>query len=95
MTTRAWRGAPIDEADDLLALSEADWFEVELVLDRAVAFEDADAFGDLLPMMGAGLEADELLVRGLAVPEPPVIVKYVEKMGFNALPLKINRIAYC
>lgn len=69
---------------------------VEELVTLLEALAEADALGALLPIIGAGLLDVALLEAiGLAVPEPPVIVKKVEKMGFAVLPLNMNRIANC
>lgn len=55
-----------------------------------------DALGTLFPIIGEGLlDVVLLVVMGLAVPEPPVIEKKVEKIGLEGFPLKMNRMAYC
>lgn len=91
----AWKDTPVDEAADLLAFCEAEFVAAELVL-LWVALVDGTALGALFPTIGEGLlDVELLVVIGLAVPEPPVIEKNVEKMGLARFPLEVNRMAYC
>lgn len=78
---------------------------LEAVSFLAVLMMLAEAFvdpvGALLPMMAEGLavldtvaaSAELGVTRGLAIPDPPVMVKYVEKIGWDALAFAMKRTA--
>lgn len=82
-------------------------FFEELALNCVAPVGDEDALGAWLPTMGEGLPAelpDPLPAElpdpefvggnGVAVPEPPVIEKNVEKITEEALDLGVKRMAY-
>lgn len=82
---------------DLSGLAEL----VLLIEAVALGAVDDRAVGVLLAMIDAGLPVLELdeeaelgVTIGVAVPEPPVIAKKVEKIGLDGLLLATKRMAY-